>query len=295
MTSMIQCGTCAKELSRFAPHCAVCGTQQFPNVNLAMAPEEQRVLQNRYDEARKAAAAAGLEELAEQFEAYVGRSLAVMCVKFEELERLASSDSEVKATFYGLADTRVPRAHPPAGTDWSRIRELVDTAMFGDEVKRDIRFAALSGTAAGLSAYGPCTLVCATAHIEKRASVFEKNSCQFFIDRGMIEVSRTVNVPQGYRSTWADRAKLAIAKLADGLRPAMSSDQFNEILLTAGETTADDDFVEVHICGPMSAETFQQVIIHDEAAAKRYAPPALKDLKKNLYSLGLLNDEGATS
>ena len=138
-----------------------------------MAPEEQRVLQNRYDEARKAAAAAGLGELAEQFERYVCGSLAVMCVKFEELERLASSDSEVKATFYGLADTRTPRARPPAGTDWNRIREVVDTAMFGDEVKRHIRYAALSGTAAGLSAYGPCTLVCATAHIEKRASVFE--------------------------------------------------------------------------------------------------------------------------
>jgi len=270
--------------------CGICGRQQFPNVNLALAPEEQEALKRRYDDARALAAANGLDELAQQFERHVEGSLAVMCVKFEELERLASSDSELKSTFYGLADTRVPRSRPPAGTDWNRIREVVDTAMFGDHAKRHIRFAALSTSAAGLTAYGPCTLVCSTELIQKRASVFEKNSCQFFVDLGKVEIGSTVRVPEGYRGTWAVRAKLALAKLVRRLRSGMTSDQFSRILLTAGATTADDDFVEVHICGSMSAHTFEQVMIDDAAAERHYAPPALKDLKKQLLDLGLLKD-----
>jgi hypothetical protein len=255
-----------------------------------VTPEEQQMLQKRYDNARIAAASAGLKELAEQFEAHVGGSFAVMCVKFPELDRLASSDSELKATFYELADTRVPRAQPPEGTDWNRIREVVDTAIFGDDGKRHIRFAALSTSRTGLTAYGPCTLICATNHIQKRASAFEKNTCQFFIDLQKVSIGRTIEIPEGYRSTWADRTKLAVAKLAERLRADTSPDQFSGILLQAGPTTADDDFLEVHICGAMSAETFEQVILDEPAAEKHYAPPALKDLKKNLVNFGLLKD-----
>jgi hypothetical protein len=290
VTSPIKCGECNKEISPLAMQCPRCGTQQFPNVNLALVPEEQQALQNRYDEARKAARSVGLEELAEQFEAYVGGSFAVMCVKFDELERLASNDSELKATFYNLADTRVPRAQPPAGTDWNRIREVVDTAVYGDEVKEHIRFAALSTSAKGLTAYGPCTLVCATTHIKKRASAFEKNSCQFFLDLRKIDIDRTIEIPKGYRSTWPDRPKLALAKLGKRLLGDMTPDQFSSVLLTAGSTTADDDFIEVHIFGAMSVETFQQVTIDETAAANHYAPPALNDLRKKLFNFGLLKD-----
>ena len=290
MPSPIECGECGRDISPFAMNCGICGRQQFPNVNLAREAEEQEALQRRYDDARALAAANGLDDLAQQFERHVENSLAVMCVKFEELERLALHDSELKSTFYGLADTRVPRARPPAGTDWNRIREVADTAIFGDHAKGHIRFAALSTSAAGLTAYGPCTLVCSTELIQKRASVFEKNSCQFFVDLGKLEIGSTVKVPKGYRGTWAARAKLALAKLANRLRAEMTSHQFSGMLLTAGVTTADDDFVEVHICGPMSARTFERVVIDDAAAERHYAPPALKDLKKQLFDLGLLKD-----
>ena len=286
----INCGECSIELSPLAMTCGVCGTQQFPNVNVAQTPEERCALYDRYDRARATAVAAGLADMAEQFEAYVDGSLAVMCVKLGELERLASSDSELKSTFYGIADTRVPRAQPPAGTDWNRIREVIDTAVFGDEAKRHIRFAALSTSAEGLTAYGPCTLVCATAHVRKRASTFEKNSCQFFVDRRKIGIGQTVEVPEGYRSTWSDRGKLAVAKLGERLRPGMTAAHFDALLLTAGATTAEDDFVEVHIFGSMSAATFEQVMIDETAAARHYAPPALRDLKRTLSNLGLLKD-----
>lgn len=291
MTSRIICGNCNKtEISPRAMNCHGCGRQQFPNVNLARMPEEQQALRKRYDDARDAAAQVGLPELAEQFETHVEGSFAVMCVKFGELDRLASSESELKSTYYLTADTRVPPPRPPEGTDWNRIREVVDTAVFGDEAKRHIRFAALSTSATGLTAYGPCTLVCATSQIMDRASTFEMNTCQFFIDRGGVGIGQTVVVPEGHRSTWADRAKLAVAKLARRLLPDMTQSQFSDILLTAGATTADDDFIEVHIFGVMSVQTLEQVTIDESAAEKHFAPPALKDLTTKLFNLGLLKD-----
>jgi hypothetical protein len=290
VSSAIPCGACGTEISARAMYCRVCGMQQFPNVNLASTPEEQQALQKRYEEACDAAAAAGLKDLAEQFEAYAAGSSAVMCVKLDELHRLASSDSELKSTYYLIADTRVPPARLPADTNWNEIRENVDTAVFGDEAKRHIRFAALSPATRGLTAYGPCTLVCTTKHIMNRASTFEENTCRFFIDRGGIGIGNRVEVPEGHRSTWADRAKLAVAKLVSRLRPDTKPDQFSDILLTAGATTADDDFVEVHIFGPMSLETFDQVIIDESAAEKYFARPILDDLRKKLFDLDLLKD-----
>ena len=288
MTSLIKCGVCDNDLSPFATLCRVCDTRYYPNVNLAALPEERAELQKRYDDIRKDIAARGLERIADRFEQSVNNSFAVICVKFPELERLASSESELKSTYYTLADTRVPRAAPPAGIDWNAFREVVDAGLFREDAKREMHFAALATSAVGPTAYGPCTLICATRYIEKRASTFEKNSCQFFIERdGVPEPDK---IPKGYRSTWADRGKLALAKLGKQLVAGMTTEQFAPLLLHAGATTDEDDFVEVHICGAMSAMTFEEVKIDQEAAKKRYAQVFLNDLLKNLSNLGLLKD-----
>lgn len=288
MKTLIKCGVCEEDLSPFATLCCVCDTHYYPNVNLAALPEERAELQKRYDDTRKEIAARGLNKIADQFEQSVNNSFAVICVKFPELERLASSESELKSTYYTLADTRVPRAAPPAGVDWNAFREVVDAGLFREHAKRDMHFAALATSTVGPTAYGPCTLICATKNIEKRASTFEKNSCQFFIEWG--GVPEPDKIPKGYRSTWADRAKLALAKLGKQLVADMTSEQIASLLLHAGATTDEDDFVEVHICGAMSAKTFEEVKIDEESAKKRYAPVFLKDLLKNLSNLGLLKD-----
>ncbi len=285
------CERCSNEISIYVTECPHCGWPGlYPNVNAASLPEERQALQSRYSEALEDAREAGVADTVQQFEEAVDRSWAVMNVKIGEAERLASSESELRATFYGMADSRVPRARPPAGTDWNRVREVVDTALFTDAVKRHIRFAALSLTPEGLRAYGPCTLVCATPMIAHRASAFEKNSCQFFIDRGGVNLGVAVEIPQGVRSTWVERGKLAVAKLASRLVPSTTRAEFADILATRGATTDDDEFIEVHIFGPMTVRSLEKVRI-DDSATGLTPPGILLDLRDNLTQLGVIVDQ----
>lgn len=284
---MTTCDRCKLEISPNVLQCPHCGWPGlYPNV--VQAELERTELQHRHQLAL-GACAADLDSVAQRFENAVNGSHAVMCVKASEAHRIVFGDNELKATYYATADTRFPRATPPEGTDWNAIRELVDSALFTDAVKPHIRFAALALTFDGLTAYGPCTLVCETSMIEHRASAFEKNSCQFFIDRrGISFATGKVEVPSGYRSTWQDRGKLSVAKLADRLEKEMDDEDFAELLMTSGTTTADDKYVEVHICGPVSLRTLKGVAIDDHALAAIGQRGILADLRDRLETQQLL-------
>jgi hypothetical protein len=281
------CSRCKLEISPNVMQCPHCGWPGlYPNV--VQAELERTEWQDRHQQAL-GACAADLDPVARRFENTVGDSHAVMCVKASEAHRIVFADNELKATYYATADTRFPRAQPPEGTDWNAIRELVDSALFTDAVKPHIRFAALALTFDGLTAYGPCTLVCETSMIEHRASTFEKNSCQFFIERGGISFATgKVDVPPGYRSTWADRGKLCAAKLAGRFEREMDDDDFAKLLMTPGTTTADDEYVEVHICGPVSLRTLKGVAIDEHAPAAIGQRGILADLRDRLEDQHLL-------
>jgi hypothetical protein len=90
--------------------------------------------------------------------------------------------------------------------------------------------------------------------ISHRASVFEENSAVFVKRRG-------TRIPKGYRAIWDDRAKLGVAKLSGKIDSATGSDKYSGILLKQGATSEDDDFVEVHIWGPITVLTMEKVII----------------------------------
>jgi hypothetical protein len=282
------CERCTIEISVVAMQCPHCGSPGlYPNV--VRAKLELVELQQRYENALTLAHAAGLDVLARQFGETVGGSYAVMCVKANEAHRLVFGDNELRSTYYATADTRFPRAQPPTGTDWNAIRELVDGALFGEAVKQHIRFAALALTFDGLTAYGPCTLVCETSMVEHRASLFERNSCQFFIDRGGIAFATgTVEIPKGFRSTWFDRSKLCVAKLAGRLESGMTETNFADLLMMRGATTADDEYVEVHICGPFSLRSLKGVAIDESAATAFEFGGILADLRDRLKKHALL-------
>jgi hypothetical protein len=90
--------------------------------------------------------------------------------------------------------------------------------------------------------------------ISHRASVFEENSARFVERHG-------TRIPKGYRATWDDRTKLGVAKLSWKIDSATGSDKYSGILLKQGATSEDDEFVEVHIWGPMTVLTMEQVIV----------------------------------
>lgn len=235
------------------PHCARPG--RFPNVRLAELAAEREALDERYRVAKEDAGQRNASGAFERFEKRVGGSRAVLARSLAETERLASSDQELYATFYQLleADLRVPE-----GSKWDTLRGVVDHAMFGD-YRREIRFAALSLDERGLASYGECFWVLRDDMIAHRASVFEENSVMFMVKR-KISIVEIDDLPKGYRAAWGERGKLCGAKLAERIDPDTRDDAFPGILLSKGKTSESDDFVEVHIGGPMTARAFEKVV-----------------------------------
>jgi len=89
------------------------------------------------------------------------------------------------------------------------------------------------------------------------------------MERHDIKISRNPNLPKGYRATWGDRAKLCVAKLSLRIDSTTNSDKYSKLLLLKGATSKDDEFVEVHIWGPMTVLTMERVIVTAPQSSKR--------------------------
>lgn len=260
------------------PHCALPGL--FPNVRAAAALEERVRLQERYDSAMAIANERGYEHLLRGFEALASQSVAVIARPLTEVQRLVTSEHELYATFYQLTESGV---RTPTGSKWDALRAVTDDALFPGD-RRDIRFGALSLDGGGLSNYGDCTLVLKDDMIAHRASVFEENSVMF-MNHLDIRMSEAADLPVGYRATWSDRGKLSVVKIAESVNADTDASHFPALLLTEGITSNDDNFVEVHIWGPMTAHTLDRVIVRGSAARSGHA--ILGALTERLGRLGV--------
>src|SRR5262249_52874463 len=148
-----------------------------------------------------------------------------------EVRRLSTRDSELYATYYGLVEAG---AKIPPTEGWDKLRELTDTNLFFG-YKQEIRFAALSTTDQGIGRYGFCSIVLRDEMIAHRATVFEENSVMW-MKHHRIQVWDANNLPRGYRATWAERDKLAGAKLGGYVQGPMSEAECALLLLRDGPT-----------------------------------------------------------
>lgn len=133
----------------------------------------------------------------------------------------------------------------PAEFESDRHRLTVEGVMFGS-YGENIRYAALSLDGAGLRSYGSYSLRFREVAINRRATLLEENSYVFVEKHGM---TAGKEIPSGYRSTWEEREKLALAKLAQRITPASSEGDFPGILLFSEGDYKTDDFIEIHIYG----------------------------------------------
>jgi hypothetical protein len=92
--------------------------------------------------------------------------------------------------------------------------------------------------------------------VAKRASLLEENSYSFVQHH---KLSIGIPIPAGYRSTWAERAKLAVAKMADFIEVGMNEVNFQNLLLVDTGNRATDSFIEVHIFGTFDREAIDTV------------------------------------
>ena len=214
------------------------------------------------------------------FESAAGSSHAVLARSLTEVERLASSDRQLYATYYQLLDAEVKL---PAGDMWDPLRRLADEALFPG-YKEKIRFAALSLDGVGLPGYGECSLVLREEMIAHRASILEGNSA-------LLMKKWDYTVPAGSRAVWEERARLCVAKLGNRLRPETTKADFASLLLRPGSRPENDEFVEVHIWGPMSSWTFARVAFSPPAGARRPAKTRVKALRVKLAKAGIDMEE----
>ncbi|MCA9640917.1 MAG: hypothetical protein KC492_09485, partial [Myxococcales bacterium] len=245
------------EIPAQATSCPHCGRPSlFPNVRAASLPEEVAALAERFAAARTDVEARGCGAVADAFMQRIDRSKPVIMRPFSEVERLARNDHQIFSTYYRQVEAEIRLPHTSA---WDPIRRLADEALFPG-YKENIRFAALTLNDRGLPHYGDCFLILRPTMIAHRTSVFEENSV-VFMKRRDLELRDMMNIVPGYRAPWADRAKLCLAKLGSALQPDTTEADFSSLLLRSGKTPQEDDFVEVHVWGPITIRTVEKVVL----------------------------------
>ena len=265
MPISISCPECTNEIPQPAERCPHCGKPgYFWNVITASDVAERAALERRYQGAKADALSRTASGPLQDFETAITASKAVIARSESEVLRLATNTRQLYSTYYQLIEAGV---RLPDGDEWDTLRELTDTVLF-PHYKKDIRFGALSLDGVGPANYGPCSIVLRDDMISHRASVFEENSTLFMERRG-IKISRNPNLPKGYRATWDQREKLSVAKLGEKIDSTTTSDKYSGILLKQGATAEDEEFVEVHIWGPMTVLTMDRVIVTPPQSSKR--------------------------
>ncbi|HEY0763146.1 MAG TPA: hypothetical protein VGD61_12315 [Pyrinomonadaceae bacterium] len=264
MPASIPCVSCNNDIPQPAercPHCARPGI--FWNVIAAEDGNERGELLNRYNTAKTDALQRGADKVLVGFERAVTTSVAVIARSESEVLRLATTTKQLYATYYEQLESNI---RLPDGDEWDVVREVTDTVLF-PKFKKEMRFGALSIDGVGVRNYGPCSMALRNEMISHRASVFEENSV-LFMKHKKIEVSNPV-LPKGFRAAWSDRAMLSVAKLATAIDPNLLPGQYSKRLLKQGASSADDDFIEVHIWGPISVLTMEKVTVTAPSSGPR--------------------------
>lgn len=249
----MDCNDCDADIPDHVDRCVACGSDVgYPNVRAAQHPEELAALRRRVDIAETNAATRGHEHVVKEFRLAVRGSRAVMCCRLGILDNVVSSDNGLFSTYYQLVDAE---ARIPEHNAYDEGRQAVDATLF-PKYHEHIRFAALSLDGRGLTNYGPYSVAFRDQMIEKRASVFEGNS---FLELQRQRVIVGTPVPRGLRATWERRDDLAVAKLAAKLDGSTQPSDFPKVLLRTSADCSQDEFIEVHIYGPLHRRSIEKV------------------------------------
>jgi hypothetical protein len=232
-------------------------------VRAATQADEVAKLTKRYANARRDADARGCGVVADALVLATSDSRAVIARPLGEIERLARSDSEVYSTYYRQIEAEI---RLPDASEWDAMRRIAEDALFPG-YREDIRFAALTLDDRGLKSYGNTFFTLRPPMIAHRATVFEENNV-LFAKKRKLPFGKLAEFPKGFRATWDDRGRLCVAKLGGALQPSMTRADFPGLILRPGNTTADDDFIEVHVWGPITIRAIEKIVLLDPAKGR---------------------------
>lgn len=255
MHASASCPVCGEAVPASDRNCPGCQADVgFPNVRAAEDGPEKSALHDRLRTAETSARARGCDSVLRDFGKAVLSSRAVICRDLDILLNLVSKDNALYSSFYKQIEGEV---RLPENNTFDRGRTAVDGTLFPNYHK-DICFAALSLDNIGPARYGSCTIVLKDRMICQRATVFEENSFSFCQIKHKIVVGDPI--PPGYRATWASRDSLAMAKLHSKIDASTKAAEYPSILMHQGSGPLDDDFIEVHIWGPIHRSAIERVV-----------------------------------
>jgi hypothetical protein len=226
-------------IGRFTAVAASFLTFHFPNHRAAAIERDE--LSKRYEAARNDPETRKVAPLLAKLESLAERSRPVIAMSFAACDDILRSDK------YRNYDQRTGSGErEPANAQDHADRAMVGARLF-PMYSQHIHYAALSPDGRGLLSYGPVA-VCwevTPAYLGRRASLLDENSF-FFYDHYTLG-QRGATIPPGHRAMWEDRAKLVIAKIASKLTIVTAESSLPHLLLRAGTTRREDEFVEIAI------------------------------------------------
>ncbi len=259
-----RCDDCGNDMPMARTHCPHCGRPQyFPNVDLAKAPDEKAKLQARYGATLTDAEQRGCIDNVTGFVSTCAGAAAVFACPLTRLHREVASETEIFETYYDLERLRL-RTSRPDSLDWARLRPQAEIELLGSHDHLDkIHYACLSIDGSGLSSYGDCTVRLSEPMIAHRASCFQGNTAVLY--HGQQDFSTLL------RCEWTDRALICGAAFGNQIDCSTRENSYPEILVKPGATPEQDQFIEVHVFGPMTARTFDSVLVDTTSHSPRQA------------------------
>mgnify|MGYP001767428918 CR=1 FL=1 len=247
------CDHCGHSVALNEAVCPVCGKSAgFPNVKEAEQVAETVALDQRYDQAVRDAQARSAGGIAGAFESVLINSYAVFNADPEFVDSFLTNSKTLYASYGLQVRSQVRRV---AALQDDKARHSVEGAFFGSYAE-EIRYAALSLGGPGVISYGALAVRLQENAIAHRATLLEQNTYHFCKQH---DLRLLQPIPCGFRATWANRAKLAVTKLANRLTATTLAQQFPALLLHSVGDRATDEFIEVHIYGRLNESSVVEV------------------------------------
>jgi hypothetical protein len=250
-----QCPQCEREAwYGIEPACRACGfpeTAHAPNVQVAA--QHSDALDVRFAAAQEKAHDAGRLRAFERLCEVAGTTHAVVNLSLGAAYSLFVREDALYAPYQRQVAAGV---RAPAALENDRRRLRVEDALYGTYAG-DMVYAALSADGRGLTSYGLVQLELLDVAVAHRATVLEQNS--FDLERRF-----GTELPVGYLGAWADRGKLAGAKLVDALGggAGLPDDRaLGAMLLRSEGDRGSDDFLEVHVYKPFNRDAVRRVVM----------------------------------
>lgn len=256
----MKCTDCSFDIPKHLKSCAECGKWYgHQNIRAAQEETETSALSERYASAFTSSEARGCKDKLLEFEKHLNRSKAVMCRSLSDLQYLLAGPENTYSSHLRGVSAKIKT---PQDEGYDQSRDSFERILFPNYAD-EIIYAALSLDGKGPEAYGDAHLELKDSLISKRTSVFDENVLNFAKKHKM---QAGDNPPAGYRASWNDRGKLAVAKLHSKIDENTPIEDFSHILLLDDGTTDGVELIEAHINGTISSKTIEKVHLKQPVA-----------------------------